>query len=454
MMAEAAGAGIEFVIESNDSPLSPQIELKCPICFELLIEDPQLVSCCGHHFCGGCLKKLKKKVCPLCKEKFQSIPDKGHKRYLHSLKVYCLKRSEGCAWEGELKNLSSHLSKTGDCQFSKELCLLGCGELVLRALMEDHKRNECLKRIVKCHICSTYTGTAQDFTQHKLMCPELEMTCPFPGCSVTRKRKYLSIHVSICPSNVAKCGMGGGCTWSGCPRDLSNHVLKDHSLASSSLETAKDKELKTLKNTVALQKSEIVRLNAKVAELNSKVSNQRSTLSSQLKTIKQLKNEIEEFEAEADFSDLELIPQDVVLQNFRALKYKNGTFSSGVIYFTSPPSGYAMELYVYPNGIGSGYGTHVSISLHIVPGRFDQELEWPYSGEAVEVRLFDKYKKNCHGKWLKFDANSSAAASSRPDAHGTTEHGFGFEQFISYAQVERYLFDNDCLLFELHPYED
>lgn len=447
--SEVGTGGIEFVPHSrSDGSQSPSsfFELKCPVCFELLVKDPQLVSCCGHHFCGDCLKKLRRKPCPLCKETFQSIPDKGHKRQLQSLRVYCLKRSEGCAWEGELRLLESHMSDSGDCQFSKGSCPLGCGRLVSRALMEDHEKNECLKRLLTCSICSTYSDTADNFTKHQLYCPELVMACPFASCLVTLKRKEMSTHVSACPYNIVKCA-SNGCSWSGSPRELASHVLKLHG-TSSNIPLASDtgdaikKELKALKNTVAFQDS-------KIAQLNLKVNNQRATLASQAKTIRKLKDEIQELQDD-DFSP-DFATHNVVARNFHQLKSSNRSFSSGVLYLTDPPSGYAMELYVYPNGIGSGHGSHVSVFLHIVPGRFDDQVMWPYSGdEVVEVRLFNQSMKSCHGKWFTFGSSSPLEARVRPTV-ASPQQGVGFEQFISHSQVKKYL-HNDSLLFEVSCY--
>ena len=42
------------------------LHLKCPICLELLLDDPYLVSCCGQHFCGRCITKPSLLCCPLC----------------------------------------------------------------------------------------------------------------------------------------------------------------------------------------------------------------------------------------------------------------------------------------------------------------------------------------------------------------------------------------------------
>lgn len=51
----------------------------CPICFGLLV-DPYIVVCCGHSFCGHCLRAslAEKDHCPMCRqEKPQFTPNRA-----------------------------------------------------------------------------------------------------------------------------------------------------------------------------------------------------------------------------------------------------------------------------------------------------------------------------------------------------------------------------------------
>ena len=41
---------------------------------------------------------------------------------------------------------------------------------------------------------------------------------------------------------------------------------------------------------------------------------------------------------------------------------------------------------VWPNGVGTYKGTHVSVFLVIMRGEHDDQLKWPFTGE-VAVRL-------------------------------------------------------------------
>ena len=105
------------------------LQLKCPICLELLVDDPYLVSCCGNHLCGKCIKNILCQPCPLCKSvSLQKVPDKGFQRALSSLSVFCLHKEQGCVWRGGLKQLRQHLCREGDFEYIELTCKHdGCG---------------------------------------------------------------------------------------------------------------------------------------------------------------------------------------------------------------------------------------------------------------------------------------------------------------------------------------
>ena len=61
-----------------------------------------------------------------------------------SLRVYCIKKGEGCRWEGELKDLETHSQR--DCGYVEEECRHKCGRRYQRRLLRDHMNDECPKR--------------------------------------------------------------------------------------------------------------------------------------------------------------------------------------------------------------------------------------------------------------------------------------------------------------------
>ena len=87
------------------------LELECPICLQVMLNDPHLVSCCGHHFCGPCIKEVQSRnePCPLCKENScQAMVDKKAQLQcnINGLHVCCIINKERGKWKGEFKDLS------------------------------------------------------------------------------------------------------------------------------------------------------------------------------------------------------------------------------------------------------------------------------------------------------------------------------------------------------------
>ena len=67
--------------------------------------------------------------------------------------------------------------------------------------------------------------------------------------------------------------------------------------------------------------------------------------------------------------------------------------------WTSPPyythiGGYKFCLEVYPNGDGSGKGTHLSVYVRLMDGEHDDdELEWPFEGWITFELLNQKERR-------------------------------------------------------------
>ena len=89
-------------------------QTECPVC-RLLLRDPYQATCCGTSFCYLCSQRIKagKNCCPTCrKDNFEVFPNKGLKRSISQLPVFCTHRNDGgCTWMGELGELQNHLNK-------------------------------------------------------------------------------------------------------------------------------------------------------------------------------------------------------------------------------------------------------------------------------------------------------------------------------------------------------
>ena len=80
-------------------------------------------------------------------------------------------------------------------------------------------------------------------------------------------------------------------------------------------------------------------------------------------------------------------PVDIIMDDFEKHKKSNDIWYSPPFY--THLGGYRMCLRVYANGNGDGKGTHVSVFVSLMRGKFDDLLKWPFHGK-VTIQL----KKN------------------------------------------------------------
>ena len=77
--------------------------------------------------------------------------------------------------------------------------------------------------------------------------------------------------------------------------------------------------------------------------------------------------------------------------------------------FYSGPQGYKMRLRVYANGHGDGAGTHVSVSVQIIQGEYNDTLTWSYTG-TVTYKIINWKDDSSHVKRTADFSKESAIA--------------------------------------------
>ena len=160
------------------------LQLKCPICLELLLELPNLFTCCGNHICGSCVKNLDEtRPCPTCKALiYDKVCNKSHQKAVASLKARCLNKEKGCmpvdrGGETSLSQNNGYLN--GYCQYEPYDCKYKCGENFFRSSLIDHETNKCIKRQIECQYCNKYCSTYEDVSGvHYKVCPLYPVLCP------------------------------------------------------------------------------------------------------------------------------------------------------------------------------------------------------------------------------------------------------------------------------------
>lgn len=151
---------------------------KCAIC-HFVLRNPVQETGCGHRFCKYCWDNLcsyneqngRQTTCPLGREVIEHVfPDKGMKRDVESLKVYCKLKSAGCTWTGELRDAKNHNEK---CEFNLLPCKFhfeGCNQKIKKTEYNEHLKT-CEYRCVDCGFkefgCTHKVRVAQQDDPHK-----------------------------------------------------------------------------------------------------------------------------------------------------------------------------------------------------------------------------------------------------------------------------------------------
>ena len=338
-----------------DFVVAPPLDRFCPVCMELLTEP--FLSDCGHHVCRECHKRItatSKAKCPTCQE-----PDvlktarlnKHLQREVYDLKVHCQNKTgskRGCQWIGELRELEDHLNPAKKrCAYLPLVCPLGCGQRVRRVAMKDHKKLRCPMRLEKCKHCDYYNSRDIVMENHLPVCPEFPVECPNKCREESFKRKQLKPHINECPLQEIECPFSSA----GCTVKLPRNQMETH------------------EDTTMRQHLRLV-----AAHLSSK--QQESTPQSTVVCPQHVYN---------------IAPIEFIMTGFSEKKHADEVWTSPSFY--SHARGYNFCLEVYPNGTGSGKGTHLSVFARLVEGDHNDELERPFEG-MITVQLLDQDESN------------------------------------------------------------
>lgn len=115
--------------------------------------------------------------------------------------------------------------------------------------------------------------------------------------------------------------------------------------------------------------------------------------------------------------------------------------------------GYKLQVSAFLNGNGSGEGTHLSLYIRVLPGAFDNLLEWPFA-RRVTFSLLDQsdpgLAKPQHvtetfhpdPNWKNFQKPGSWWGSL-----DESSLGFGYPKFISHQDIRKRNYVRDDAVF-------
>ena len=472
-----------------------QLAIECPICMGILFL-PHIVSCCGYHFCETCLNKVKREdqPCPMCKGDFTSLLNKSLQRDINQLTIVCpnsRKTDSGpvCDWVGELGHIEDHLNigkRYGDCQCLVVECNYSCGYSNKRSLLVTHEQTECPKRPYSCDYCNDYESTCEDVIErHWPECKDYPVECPNVCRTRYLARGLLQDHLdNKCELQEVNCSFA----WAGCAVKVQRIKLEDHLSASLDSHTrmicitgeAMQEEMQSLRESLNDMKKQKRLGDLIVSRLEREDEQNKAALSSLKEEVGQLFEKIKILESENETlkqqigkvnteskvekealakrsfsleSSIGLPPFLFVMESFPKKLAEKTSFLSPPFY--SHLGGYRFCIKVTPSGIFFGEGSHVSLTVYIMKGVFDESLQWPFRG-SVTVALLDRLNDTEHSiDTVTFDKGASIKASGRVTRGEMNEVGLVSYHFVDLAllkpnskQSTRFLPDN-CLHFKV-----
>ena len=115
--------------------------------------------------------------------------------------------------------------------------------------------------------------------------------------------------------------------------------------------------------------------------------------------------------------------------------------------FLTSRYGYRMGASVFPDGNGSGEGNHVSVYIRMLPGSYDNILEWPFRF-PVSFRLLDQCSdpEKQQDVFESFLPNPTWKHFEKPDRNSDSM-GFGYPKFVSHDVLKSGTYIKDDVIF-------
>ena len=113
-------------------------------------------------------------------------------------------------------------------------------------------------------------------------------------------------------------------------------------------------------------------------------------------------------------------------------KKKRWTWYSSPFY--SALGGYKLCVQVIPYGDDDGFGSHVSLYLHMMKGEYDDKLQWPFE-RTVILKLLNQKTGQYQYDTMIFDSSDEPLERVTSQLQ-CANYGWGFSKFISHYAVE------------------
>ena len=419
---------------------------ECCVCL-LLLREPHLVSCCGSHFCHGCIDQVRRAggPCPFCAEsQFSSMRNKGMEREMKQMRVWCTHHERGCEWSGELGKLEAHTNlQSGDCRYVEVECAWGCGAKMERRFYQEHEAKSCQKHTLYMR----FEDENLRMLAERLECLGAENEAlrnemvdlrraveTIQSENLILREEVEELRSRQTPPAVAELNRGVESI-----REENAHLKQ---------------EIETLKSQRENMFSRLESLTAQMDSLKQRTELSKSTPSTSSGA--EVRDWVQVsptpfIPSSSGSDDVAIVPFSFTLTNFKLRKKNNAEWYSPPFY--SDDSGYKMCIRVDANGTVDGRNTHISVYAYLMRGAYDSELQWPFRGVVV-VQLLNQCRNGGHyEKTIDFPETLDKQIGSRVTFGDKAVRGQGYSQFIAHIDLgynptlnTQYMKDN-CLNF-------
>ena len=421
------------------------IQFECPICL-LVLKEPYQATCCGKSFCKECIHRIKaaNQACPTCNDKeFTLFPNKGLQQSLYDFRVYCMNKSEGCEWTGELRELDNHLNSDPPA----DKYLEGCPFMPINC--PSCTNCKLLRKDVKDHLCDNINGfvrcivsTKQENTQLKVQMDNNE-----------GEKRHLEQCVGELEEKVGEHN-----------RKINMLELKNEDLEKEVKE--RNERLSSIEGDNQYLQQEVTELQAKVKELNEKNKQQVTELQAKVKELNEKNKEFEMKIRQLENMRISFRPPpdqtfsvtgtyrpkaEFTMTDFEEYQKDDDMWVSP--YFYTHPNGYKMCLCVFAYGFGPSHGTHLSVCVLLMPGEFDDNLKWPFCG-VVCIKLMNQEEDRDHViKEAHCPMGTPIEGSGRVINAERSCYPWGQWKFLPLAALQPKYLKNNCIKLQVQKVE-
>ena len=413
-------------------------------------------------------------------------------RNIKALKLRCSNNEKGCLWTGELRSIDEHHST---CGYSSIQCPNHCTDgkkevYLLRKNLKNHVSRKCFKRQYNCPHCNE-TGEYQEITTgHLQVCPQVEVSCGNVGCKETVPRCQLEAHHFNCPFELLDCVYHGrGCQrkllrknferhlqnqcpkrWHMCPHckesGMYDQITTEHLDTCTMIEVDCPNiyhgcDVRTARCNVEyhLQECQYEMVACKYAGIGCITRLLRKNIATHennmqkhffiaLQTVEELREKLDQNSRIINSTSFHF-----KLTRFIELKSTDSEFYSEPFY--THHGGYRVVICIHANGYReSSKGTHTSVYIHLMKGKHDCDLQWPFPA-TVTVNLLNQLEDRHHHSASISIPPNEADVSGRVEGDRERGIGYGRHKFISHTDLAHNPADNcqylkdDCLYFRI-----